>query len=504
MLVATLTRAGYEAQTAPPDKALRTVGQTAPDVVLVELRASSAPEVDGLALAAQLRADPATHTVPLVLLYHTDDEAQRRAALQLGADDYFALAAPAAELCARLDALLWRSATGRRANALNAVAVSAEIDDFMRLVDAARADIDAGAHGALALVAARTDAHDATAAEHTLAAAHEFLQLNLRRLDLVAFYGPTMLVVYLPRKGPGTASNTLAQLRNEFTAAHEGQRLSVGLATFPADGREVESLIERAEDALAATRGGQAAQTAPASPMPDLDAPQPAPTWISIDTPDAERQQDDTLLVNATTQAPAQDAPAPAEAKPAAHAPLDRRRARPVRESKQADTFLEAAVMSQAGAHYGVSQMLAHEALAAAARERERRARGAVMPRRLLLAVSDAARMAQINLLLRSAGYEVRAAFDAHQALNLLRIDRPDLLVLDFDLQGLDGLETLRRLAQQQQGRLPLPVVLLLPATSQRAERRAAARELGARGFVNLPYEPATLLEEVRTTGGRE
>ncbi|MFL6211852.1 MAG: response regulator [Pyrinomonadaceae bacterium] len=506
-LVATLTRAGYEAQTAPPDKALRTVGQLAPDVVLVELRASSAPEVDGLALAAQLRADPATHTVPLILLYHTDDEAQRRAALQLGADDYFALAAPAAELCARIEALLWRSATGRRANALNAVAVSAEIDDFMRLVDAARADIDAGAHGALALVATRADAHDATAAEHTLAAAHEFFQLNLRRLDLIAFYGPTMLVVYLPRKGPGTASNTLAQMRNEFAAAHGGQRLSVGLATFPADGREVESLIERAEETLAAARGGQAAQTAPASPLPDIDAPQPAPTWISIDTPDTELQPAATLSAEGAAQAVTQDTSAPAETKSAAHAadaPVDRRRARAVRESKQADTFLEAAVMPQTGAPYGVSQVLAHEALAAAARERERRARGAVMPRRLLLAVSDAARMAQINLLLRSAGYEVRAAFDAHQALNLLRIDRPDLLVLDFDLQGLDGLETLRRLAQQQHGRPDLPVVLLLPATTQREEWRAAAHELGARGFVNLPYEPATLLEAVRITGGRE
>jgi CheY-like chemotaxis protein len=148
--------------------------------------------------------------------------------------------------------------------------------------------------------------------------------------------------------------------------------------------------------------------------------------------------------------------------------------------------------------------MLAHDALAAAARERERRARGTVMPRRLLLAVSDAARMAQTNLLLRSAGYEVRAAFDAHQALDLLRIDRPDLLVLDFDLHGLDGLETLRRLGQQQGGRRALPVVLLLPAGPPREGVRAEARQLGARGFVELPYEPAALLDAVRTTRARE
>ncbi|HEX8147723.1 MAG TPA: hypothetical protein VF591_11125, partial [Pyrinomonadaceae bacterium] len=59
--------------------------------------------------------------------------------------------------------------------------------------------------------------------------------------------------------------------------------------------------------------------------------------------------------------------------------------------------------------------------------------------RRVMLVVSDAARMAQVNLLMRSAAYEVRAAFDGQHALNLLRIDRPDALVVDYELPGFDG-----------------------------------------------------------------
>jgi DNA-binding response OmpR family regulator len=508
-LLATLTHAGYEAQAVAPDRALRALGEFAPDVVLVELRpatdaAQAAGEVDGLTLAAQLRADPATHTLPLVLLFHADDEAPRRAALQLGADDYCALTTSAIELRARLDALLWRSAAGRRAAVLNAVAVNAEIDDFMQLVDAVRAGLDAGTYGALALVAAHGGAHDPATAADTLTAAHEFFKLNLRRLDLVAFYGPTMLAIYLPRRGPGTASNTLAHLRNEFAAAYPGRRVAVGLATFPADGRDIETLIEQAETALAATRGGQTAQAAARSArVPEIDAPQAAPTWISIDTPEKEPAQTAAGDERAATQTAGPNGRAPGDgAAPPARTlddGMERRRGRALRESRRADAF-EASVLPQAEARYGAAQVLAHEALAAAAREREQRARGAAMPRRLLLAVSDAARMAQINLLLRSAGYEVRAAFDAHQALNLLRIDRPDLLVLDFELHGLDGLETLRRLCQQQQGRLALPVVLLLPATPQREARQAEAQQLGARGFVNLPYDPAALLEAVRTT----
>ena len=176
---------------------------------------------------------------------------------------------------------------------------------------------------------------------------------------------------------------------------------------------------------------------------------------------------------------------------------------RAVRESKQTD--METSMMPAGGAGgLGAGQgTLAQDAADAAARERERRTRGAIMPRRLLLTVSDPARMAQINLLLRSAGYEVRAAFDGLQAINLLRIERPDLLVIDVALYGIDGLEALRRLHRQHQGRLPLPIVLLLPA-SERERVRAEASELGVSSFVALPYDPEELLTCVRTVGSTD
>jgi CheY-like chemotaxis protein len=141
-------------------------------------------------------------------------------------------------------------------------------------------------------------------------------------------------------------------------------------------------------------------------------------------------------------------------------------------------------------------------AVEAGARELERRAGGAIMPGRLLLTVSDAARMAQINALIRSAGYEARAAFDGQQALDLLRIERPDLLLLDYQLHGMDGVETLRRLRKQSGGRLKLPVILLLPPDHELA--RQEALELGARDVVTTPYDPAELLTSVRLAGNAE
>ena len=138
----------------------------------------------------------------------------------------------------------------------------------------------------------------------------------------------------------------------------------------------------------------------------------------------------------------------------------------------------------------------------AAARELERRKRGATVPRRLLLTVSDAARMAQLNALVRSAGYEARTAFDGQQALDLLRIESPDVLLLDYELRGIDGLEMLRRLRKQTNGKLTVPVVMLLPPTQVMARREAL--ELGARGIVAMPYDPAELLDSVRLAGNTE
>ena len=119
-----------------------------------------------------------------------------------------------------------------------------------------------------------------------------------------------------------------------------------------------------------------------------------------------------------------------------------------------------------------------------------------------MLVVSDAARMAQVNLLLRSEGFEVRAAFDGRHALNLLRVDSPDLLVVDYELREMDGIEMLRRLAKQaREGQSP-PALLLVPAGREDVRNEALAA--GARSLVELPYDPVELLDALRDFGRAE
>jgi DNA-binding response OmpR family regulator len=500
-LPAQLSRTGYEVRVARAEHASQMISEFAPHVALIEAQAGGRGEA-GLELASRLRAARQTSTLPLVLLFDAQDANLRAAALRIGADDYFALFTPPAEIAARLDALFWRTEAGRRTATLAALEQRAEIDDFLQLLEAVRADIDAGLTGTLALIAAaaprapegtNTGANTPPQAR-AFAAAHDFFKLNLRRIDSVAFYGPTLLLAYLPQKTRDAAHTDLARLSEEFQATpeHASGSLDIGLASFPFDGTEIESLIERAEAMIQQTRPPHAAEDA--GETSSITRPEKSPPNVAAKpAPVNAREAKPPAVVPETTSAER-------HARAGELSP-----SRAVRESKQTD--METSMMPAGGAGGGGAGQgtLAQSAADAAARERERRTRGAIMPRRLLLTVSDPARMAQINLLLRSAGYEVRAAFDGLQAINLLRIERPDLLVIDVALYGIDGLEALRRLRRQHQGRLPLPIVLLLPETSAERERvRAEASELGVSSFVAVPYDPEELLTCVRTVGSTD
>lgn len=477
---------GYETLTTTTDAAPRAVGEFAPDVAIIELhRGGISGEEASIALARQLRAEPVTYSLPLVFVWAEDKRAVRNAAIYVGADDYFSLNTPAAEILARLDALFWRVEADRRAAPV-AGDQRLEIDNFMLLLDAVRSEMRGGASGTLGLIypVAHDEAGrmiDKSLRDRTLTQGHSFFKLNLRRVDAVAFYGPTTLLVYLPRMKAGAAVEVLSKLRDEFLNEYSECDVAIGLASFPEDGDDVESLIEKAETAAAISRasgrGGrittyEASQTMRA-PSP-IRQPAPIPDEQRPGEPEAVEDQPAFRAAEETESTTRHD-----DVAAGARTDAETRRAALDRQAMQTKDTDSARLASEAAAH-----------------ELERRSRGAIMPRRLLLTVSDASRMTQLNSLVRAAGYEARAAFDGQQALDLLRIERPDLLLLDYELNGINGVETLRQLRKQGGGRVTLPVVLLLPSEMESA--RLEALELGAQSVITTPYDPANLLESVR------
>ncbi len=102
-----LEQAGYRALCAHDGAtALRTLRTERPDLLILDLML---PDRDGLEIARQLRADPATAALPILMLTARVDDTDRIVGLELGADDYITKPFNPREVVARVRAVLRRT-----------------------------------------------------------------------------------------------------------------------------------------------------------------------------------------------------------------------------------------------------------------------------------------------------------------------------------------------------------------------------------------------------------
>jgi DNA-binding NtrC family response regulator len=85
---------------------------------------------------------------------------------------------------------------------------------------------------------------------------------------------------------------------------------------------------------------------------------------------------------------------------------------------------------------------------------------------------------------LRQEGFQVAAARSGHEALALLELEPPDLIVLDLDMPGMDGLESLRRIRERA---WEVKVVVLTAYGTVQRVREVMA--LGVREFIGKPFD---------------
>ena len=93
---------------------------------------------------------------------------------------------------------------------------------------------------------------------------------------------------------------------------------------------------------------------------------------------------------------------------------------------------------------------------------------------------------------LRKEGYEVQTAADGPSGLQAARTFRPDLLVLDVMLPGMDGLELLTRLRRESD-----MYVILLTAKTEETDR-VVGLSVGADDYVTKPFSPRELTARVK------
>lgn len=115
---------------------------------------------------------------------------------------------------------------------------------------------------------------------------------------------------------------------------------------------------------------------------------------------------------------------------------------------------------------------------------------------RILLVEDDFDIRQVLHLYLKYYGFEVREAADGQEAIELIPVYHPDLIVLDIMMQPVDGWEVLHWLRAQRMNP-PLPV-LVLTALYQ-PEQQLQGFEEGAIEYLTKPSQPDLIIERIRT-----
>jgi two-component system, OmpR family, response regulator ResD len=97
-----------------------------------------------------------------------------------------------------------------------------------------------------------------------------------------------------------------------------------------------------------------------------------------------------------------------------------------------------------------------------------------------------------LSRYLSREGFEVETAADGQAALDVFEATRPELIVLDLMLPGIDGLEVLRRIRSRNGA-----AVIMLTARGEETDR-VVGLELGADDYVAKPFSPREVVARVR------
>ena len=117
-------------------------------------------------------------------------------------------------------------------------------------------------------------------------------------------------------------------------------------------------------------------------------------------------------------------------------------------------------------------------------------------PAQILIVEDNAGSLMLATVALEFEGYSVTGAESAEEARRILKTSKPDLILMDIQLPGMDGLEFTREL-KASEATAGIPVIALTAHAMPLHER--AARAAGCDGFIPKPWTPEVLSREVRT-----
>jgi len=114
--------------------------------------------------------------------------------------------------------------------------------------------------------------------------------------------------------------------------------------------------------------------------------------------------------------------------------------------------------------------------------------------KRILIVEDNEKNMYLISFLLKKNGYEVLEAWTGEEGVELAIKERPDLIIMDIQLPGIDGLEATKRIRESEaDGKIPIVALTSYAMTGDREK----ALNAGCTGYLEKPIDPETFIGEI-------
>ena len=117
------------------------------------------------------------------------------------------------------------------------------------------------------------------------------------------------------------------------------------------------------------------------------------------------------------------------------------------------------------------------------------------MNSKILVVEDDPGALRLISYTLQAEGYEVITATNGLQGLRKAQNDKPDLVVLDVMLPGIDGFEICHRL-RADPGTARLPIMML--SAKARETDKATGLNVGADDYLTKPADPSDIVSHIK------
>lgn len=118
------------------------------------------------------------------------------------------------------------------------------------------------------------------------------------------------------------------------------------------------------------------------------------------------------------------------------------------------------------------------------------------MAKKKILLVDDEPQLVDVvKMRLEANDYEVISAYDGQEALDKVKKDRPDLIILDLMLPKIDGYKVCRMLKFDQKYK-EIPVIFFTARAQE--EDMKLGKEVGSDAYIIKPFEPQALLAKMK------